>query len=267
VLVRGRLLPTRKVLGPTDEQSCDYGTGGHLNASGEIGVKPRIDSVSPAFGAPGTVIQVSIDGAGFATGSTVQINGSGITVGGVTVHGASQITANFTIAANASAGTVSVKVTSSGHTSDGAAFSIRVPHHLVVVSDSGNTQALSCQSGAPKVRFLTLKVVDSSGNEVGAVTLQENFTSLSTNTCRADGAGPSPDSCSYNPPGGSTFTDNITVNCNTVNGSCGYSITDQWQWCPSGGSPVTLATLTETVHADQITVNGNTSGLSGSIGP
>ncbi len=61
-------------------------------------------------------------------------------------------------------------------------------------------------------------MVDSGGNAIGVVTVQENFSSLSTNTCRADGAGPSPDSCSSVEANGN-FSDGITVNCNLVNGS------------------------------------------------
>jgi hypothetical protein len=235
--------------------------------SAPVAVAPHINSISPAYGAPGTLIQVSIDGTGFTSDSTVQVS-SGITAGGIRVVSISQVTADFTIAGNATGETVSVTVTSNGHTSNGAAFSILIPDHLLVVSDTGNTQSIpNCFSGAPKVRFITFRVVDSGGNQVGAVTLQENFTSLSTNTCLANGAGPDPDSCAYNDSGGSDSTDNISVRCNLVNGSCGYDITDKWQWCPSGGTVKTLATLTETVHANQITVNGNTTGLSGPVGP
>lgn len=248
--------------GPYGE--CQYQPIG-VSSDQSYGVRPRIDSVSPAYGAPGNVIQVSINGAGFAAGSTVQVGGSGITVSGTSVVSSTQITANFTIAGNASGGAVSVTVTSGGHTSDSVAFSIRVPHHLLVVSDTGNNNIRSnCQAvygleSYPRIRQITYQVVDCAGNDVGAVTVQENFTNMTTNTC--GNPGPTPASCFYPFSGGSIFTDTLTVNCNNVNGSCGNSFTEEWQWCPSGGTVRTLATLTYSVHYDIITINQNTSGF------
>jgi hypothetical protein len=196
-----------------------------------VAVAPHINSISPAYGAPGTLIQVSIDGAGFTPGSTVQVS-SGITVGGVRVVSSSQVTADFTITGNATGGTVSVTVTSGGHASNGVAFSIRVPHHLVVVSDNqGTPQQIipgfpNCSSGyyVPVARGITFRVVDNSGDPVGPVYVQETFSSLSSNSCSS--FSPNPSTCAYSDAGTSNFTDYITVACNTIDSTCGYTITN-----------------------------------------
>jgi hypothetical protein len=174
----------------------------------------------------------------------------------------SQVIASFSISNSAAAGDYEVYLTSNQQNSNNVTFTVRVPDHLTVVSDSGNTLGVSgCPTGMPIGRALKLKVVDTAGNFCGAVPLQELFSNLTTNTCRSDGQGPTPDSC-FNSAADGTFTDNLTVNCNTVNGSCGYSLTDKWQYCPTGGTAKTLATLNDIVHANQVTVNNNTAGFS-----
>ncbi len=149
--------------------------------------------------------------------------------------------------------------------SDSVSTPAGTPDHMKVVSDTSG-QLANCTSTIG--RSITFKVVDTNGRNTGSTPMQELFTSLSSNSCRSDGAGPSPDSC-YPTDSRGQFTDNITVNCNSVGGSCGYTITDKWQWCPAGQTPTTVGTLTETVHNDAITVNGVTtpSKLKGDIRP
>lgn len=194
----------------------------------------------------------------FGADSFALADGNGVSII-ITDKSATQLTASFDISLNATAGDHNVTVTSNNQTSNSMTFSVRIPDHLVVVSDQPFV-VNNCAFGTPVLRAITFKVVDFNGNSVGAVQIQENFTSVSTNTCRSDGRGPAPDACAYTDTVGN-FSDGISVDCNTVNGSCGYNITDQWQWCPPGGSAKTLATLTEIVHADQVTVNGNTGGF------
>jgi hypothetical protein len=52
----------------------------NLSATATFNVKPRIDSISPAFGVPGSVVHATINGAGFDSNSKVQVAGTGITV-------------------------------------------------------------------------------------------------------------------------------------------------------------------------------------------
>ncbi len=63
-----------------------------------------LTSIGPSSGAAGTAVPVTLTGTGFASGATVAVSGTGIAVGGVNVASATQITATFTIAANADAG-------------------------------------------------------------------------------------------------------------------------------------------------------------------
>lgn len=130
---------------------------------------------------------------------------------------------------------------------------VRVPHHLQVVSDiSGAVPA--CPNII--VRQIKFTVVDSSNSIVGPAPVNERFISISQNTCNNGQPLPSP--CANTDNAMSEFTDTLTVNCNSVGGSCGYDITYEWQWCPPGGTAVDIGRLVETVHADQITVNGVT---------
>ena len=250
--------------GPIGSETCCSTTLFFRSASATVTAAPKINSISPAFGAPATTVQVIISGAGFGADSVAVVGGNGISVI-ITNKTANQLTASFDIALNATAGDHNVTVTSNNQTSNSKTFCVRVPHHLVVVSDPPNLGVPNCAIGTPVARSITFRVVDSNGNSVGAVQVKENFVSVSFNTCRADGMGPEPSPCQTTDTS-ARFTDNISVNCNIVNGSCGYNTTDQWQWCPSGGQAVTFATLTDVVHANQITVNGNANGFpSGTI--
>ena len=85
---------------------------------------PTLNSVSPASGAPGAAVSVTLAGWEFAPGATVAVSNAGIAVSGVTVVSDTQITATFTIAANAAAGAADVTVTTSGGTSNAASFAV-----------------------------------------------------------------------------------------------------------------------------------------------
>lgn len=121
---------------PVDEQSCDLGMGGHLSATGEIGVKPKIDSLSPSRGLIGITVQVNISGHFASTATpTVQVSGTGVTAT-VGSTSSSNIQTSFTIAANATAGNHAVTVTITGRTSKSLNFFVQVPTSLSVVSVS-----------------------------------------------------------------------------------------------------------------------------------
>jgi hypothetical protein len=131
---------------------------------------------------------------------------------------------------------------------------VELPDHLIVMKDLNGVVA-SCPT--VEGRQITFAVVNSQDVAVPNTPVQENFVSLSQNTC---GNGqPVPSSCAPTDQNGQ-FPDSITVNCGGANGPahCGYNITDHWEWCRPGQAPVNLGTLTEIVHIDAITVNGNT---------
>ena len=67
---------------------------------------------------------MTLTGTNFVTGATVAVSNPGVTVSGVAVVSATQITATFTIAANAATGAASVTVTTSGGTSPAVNFTV-----------------------------------------------------------------------------------------------------------------------------------------------
>jgi hypothetical protein len=131
---------------------------------------------------------------------------------------------------------------------------VRVPNHLQVISD---TTAFIGACPSVVLRQIKMKVVDVNNQVVALVSIKENFVSISTNTC---GNGqPQPSACANTDNANSEFTDIITINsCKTPGGSCGYNLTDEWQWCPSGLPAVDIGKLVDVVHANAITVNGVT---------
>jgi hypothetical protein len=131
------------------------------------------------------------------------------------------------------------------------------PHHLKVISDIYQPSS-ACPT--TKRRLITYQEVDVNNNPVGSIQSKEQFASKSTNTC-GNGNSTS-ETCTVDTNG--QFTDVLSVNCNTVGGSCGFTYTkQQWLWCPSGsGTPVVVATPGDIiVHNDSISVGGNTTGF------
>jgi hypothetical protein len=88
---------------------------------------PVLTSISPASGAQGTAVAVTLNGSNFQAGSTVSISGTGVTASAVSVVSAAKITATFTIAAGAAAGARSVTVTTGYGTTAAVAFTVTVP--------------------------------------------------------------------------------------------------------------------------------------------
>ena len=85
---------------------------------------PTLSSISPNSGVQGQTVGVTLTGTNFATGATVGVGGALITVTNATVVSSTQITATFAIAANATPGAVSIRVTSSDITTNAVPFSI-----------------------------------------------------------------------------------------------------------------------------------------------
>ena len=85
---------------------------------------PTLTSISPNSGVQGQTVGVTLTGTNFATGATVGVGGALITVTNATVVSSTQITATFAIAANATPGAVSIRVTSSDITTNAVPFSI-----------------------------------------------------------------------------------------------------------------------------------------------
>jgi hypothetical protein len=140
---------------------------------------------------------------------------------------------------------------------------VNPPDHLVVVGDS--TGVLNACPTRVFFRQLALNTVDVNGNPVIGASVQESFLTTPVNSC-AGGLAPRASSCQDAFPTLAEFVDNISVNtCNVPPApfSCGYNLTDEWQWCGSATAfkPVNIGKLTDITHNNQITVNGNASPL------
>lgn len=129
-----------------------------------------------------------------------------------------------------------------------------VPDHLQVVSDIRSAFS-NCPSTAR--RLITYQEVDVNNNPVGTIHSREQFASKSANSCNTTIN--TSETCSQDTNG--SFTDALSVGCNSVGGSCGVTYThQQWLWCPGGGKPdVVIATPGDLIiHNDSISVGGNT---------
>src|SRR5208283_193023 len=96
---------------------------------------PTLTSVSPAMGAQGGVVNVTLTGTNFVAGCTINVPaGEGITTSAVTVMNSTTITATFTIAAGATLGAQNVTVTTSGGISGAKAFTVEPAPTLASIS-------------------------------------------------------------------------------------------------------------------------------------
>ncbi|MGH9906958.1 MAG: IPT/TIG domain-containing protein, partial [Pyrinomonadaceae bacterium] len=139
-------------------------------------VKPRITSITPGRGLINSTISVSIDGSGFAGGSTVSVAGTGVTAS-VQSSSATSLSVNLNISANATPGNHGVTVTTSGKTSNSVNFFVQVPTSLRRDSISGvNDQ----QGGCGATRTLLYRLLDQEGAEISSGdTLKETFSNFS----------------------------------------------------------------------------------------
>jgi hypothetical protein len=139
-----------------------------------------------------------------------------------------------------------------------AGATVRKPHHLKVLSD---TYAASSACPTTARRLIEYQEVDINNAPVGTIQSKELFGNISTNTCK-NGNPSTSSTCSTDDNG--VFTDALSINCNSVGGSCGMTLTkQQWLWCPANGAtPVVIATPGDIIlHNDSISVGGNTAGF------
>lgn len=139
-------------------------------------------------------------------------------------------------------------------TSPGGGMTVQVPDHLVVQSD---TTSVICTSNGTVRRDIQYSEVDASGNSVGTISTKEQFASKGANSCNTTIN--TSETCS--PDTGGVLTDHLTVGCNSVGGSCGFTYTkQQWLYCPGTGTPVVFATPGDlVVHNNSVTVSGHSS--------
>jgi hypothetical protein len=103
---------------------------------------PTLATITPASGAQGTSVPVTLTGANFVTGATVAVSNTGVIVSNVAVVSTTQITATFNIGPTAALGATNVTVTTSGGTSGPAVFTVNppaptlTPPNALIVSDT-----------------------------------------------------------------------------------------------------------------------------------
>ena len=108
---------------------------------------PTVSAISPAIGVQGTAVAVTLTGTNFVSGATVATNNTGIAVVGVTVVSATQITATFTLTANATLGAANVTVTTAGGTSAGTTFTVNaIPVDLHLANLAMNSGSATYQA-------------------------------------------------------------------------------------------------------------------------
>lgn len=123
-----------------------------VGATLQVGVRPKVDSVTPDRGLIGTSNNVTISGRGFVSGAQVSIDGGSIS--GATLQSANSITAVYLIDDNASAGNHRVTVTVNGRAStDNVNFFVQIPTSLNVLSITNLPDGSGTQDGCPTGSF------------------------------------------------------------------------------------------------------------------
>jgi predicted hotdog family 3-hydroxylacyl-ACP dehydratase len=133
---------------------------------------PTISGISPAGGAPGQVIPVTITGTNFVTGATVGVAGAGVTQGSFVVLSSTQMTAVFTIAANATLGADMVTVSTPAGVSNPLPFNIgsgsSAPPAISSISPSSGAPGQAVPVTITGTNFLAGATVNVGGTGGGA---------------------------------------------------------------------------------------------------
>ena len=120
-----------------------------LSLSAQAGV-PTLASITPAFAAQGTTVNVTLTGTNFSPGADVRLSGGGAAKGNVKVVSSTQITATFTLSATTKVGADNVYVVEAAGSSNILPFIVTPTTPLSIsLPPSGaplypsNTQALT----------------------------------------------------------------------------------------------------------------------------
>jgi len=150
--------------------------GCQASALGAINVAPLLNSISPARGAIGTTLTVTLNGNGFGSScANVSISaGSGINPTCNSVNN-TQIQASFAISATASGGNQSVSVTIAGQTSPSVSFYVQVPKYFTPVG-AGTTLNTFCTANQAYYAYVDYQLSDQQYNaiQVQGLTPQES---------------------------------------------------------------------------------------------
>jgi hypothetical protein len=100
---------------------------------------PVLSSISPNSGGAGNSVPVTLTGANFTVGAMLSSSNPSLSFSNVTVVSATQMTATFSMAANATPGSVSITVTTSNGTSNAVGFTIQPPFTPIRVDAGSST--------------------------------------------------------------------------------------------------------------------------------
>ena len=171
--------------GRTVTVTATFSDGSSIQASAIVpATNLAVNAVTPNQGTMGATVPVTIDGAGFVSGSTVSA-GTGITVSNVVFVSSSRLTASFVIAGPTTPGPRDVTVTNPDNT--GAAlikgFTVNVPVTMSLVYNGklrdrvgGGDTALSADGAADATITLTLSAAG--GRTVTALQLSNGIGGL-----------------------------------------------------------------------------------------
>ncbi|HKR82716.1 MAG TPA: hypothetical protein VJS37_01005 [Terriglobales bacterium] len=207
-----------------------------------------------AFWTDGSITEDPAAGTGTSNSSLVQISNDGS--GDIVTVDASPDGASHNVTLSFQQSDTACDICSGDEFFASQSVSTPVPDHLKILSDT-ITSLSSCSS--TKQRIIKYQEVDSTNNVVQGLNIKETFGGFSTNTCN-NGTPSTSSTCAPDDAGGQ-FTDGLTINCNSVGGSCGLTATSQkWVWCKAAGGTQTLGTIGDIIlHNDSISVNGSTS--------
>ena len=124
---------------------------------------PTLATISPASGAAGESVTVSLTGTNFSSGATVSVSNPGVTVSNVTLVSSNQITATFSIAPGATLGPASVSVTTIGGTTGTVNFNVLSATPQLVVAPLTVTFNATVGGSAPATQ--SISVTPTSGAE------------------------------------------------------------------------------------------------------
>src|SRR6202049_4458096 len=100
---------------------------------------PVLNSLTPASGGAGNSVPVTLTGANFVAGASLSSSNTSLSFSNVNVVSSTQITATFTVAANATPGNAPVTVTTGNGTSNALGFTIQ-PQFTAIRVDAGSSK-------------------------------------------------------------------------------------------------------------------------------
>ena len=202
---------------------------------------PTLTSISPATGAQGASVKVTLTGTNFVSGATVNVSTAGVTTSNVVIASATQITATLNISATAPVGNASVTVTTMAGTSGPVSFNVIGVPTLTSISPSTGSQGSSVPVTLTGTNFVAPLTVNIGGTGITVSNVVVvSSTSVTANLAVATSAGVGQYNVSVTTSAGTSGNVSFSV---TAAGSMVPTLTSI---TPSSGSPGTSVNVTLT---------------------